>query len=156
MGIVGSVSAIKEIKLKEFISKPDGNTKYGDDELYLDKSFWDINYVLTEYFEEDKKSQNQNLIYGSDRIRDMNKGDEVHYAYSDINETQNLSKIINQYSKEEFEKYLDKALNDPKSIINNYNGDKMFREATIMVFEKLKSVYKKAATEELAIIYVYG
>jgi Domain of unknown function (DUF1877) len=156
VGIVGSVSAIKEVKLKEFISKPDGNTKYGDDELYLDKSFWDINYVLTQYFEGDKKSQNQNIIYGYERIMDINKGDEVHHAYSDKNETQNLAQVINQYSNEEFEKYLDKALNDPKSILNSQSRDKLFKEATILMFEKLKSLYKKAAQEGLSIIYVYG
>lgn len=156
MGVVGSVSAIKEVKFKEFILKPDGNTKYGDNELYLDKSFWDLNYVFTEYFEEDKKIQNQNLIYGSHRITDINKGNEVYYAYSDINETQNLSKVISQYSKEEFEKYLDKALNDPRSIINCYSSDKMFKEFTIMRFDELKLLYKKAAEEELSMIYVYG
>lgn len=156
MGVVGSVSAVKEIKLKEFISNPDGNRKYGDDELYMDRSFWDINYVLTEYFEEDKKMQNQNLIYGTQIIADMNKGDEVHYAYSNAGHTKQLSEIIKQYSKDDFEIYFDRALNDSKSILNSYQGDEMFRESIIMLFEKLKSLYEKASKNNLSMIYIYG
>ena len=156
MGVVGSVSAVKENKLREFISNPDGNTKYGEDELYMDRSFWDINYVLTEYFPKDRKVQNQNLIYGVQILADMNKGEEVHYAYSDVSETKQLSEILIQYSKEEFEKYFDKALNDSKSIISSYKGDAVFRESIILLFEKMKSLYEKASLHNLSMIYIYG
>ena len=155
MSIVGTISAVKEDRLNEFISKPDGNTNYGE-ELYLDKFFWDINYVLTEFFEDKEKVQNKDLIYGARKISDMNKGDEIHYAYSRFEDTKELSKIIQKYSKEKFEKHLDEALNNSNSIINCYFGDESFKEATLMLFEQLKSLYDNAEKNDLSVIYVYG
>jgi len=156
MGLVGSISAIQETKLQEFIAKPYVNTKYREQELYMDKFFWDIHYVLSEYFKEEERLQNQNLIFGAQKITDMNKGAEVHYAYSDIPETKQLSEVINRYSKEAFEIALHKALGDPRSMITNYHGDKMFEKATLLLFEQLQALYAQAAKKEWCMIYVFG
>ncbi len=155
MSIVGSIYKANDENLKKFISKPDGNTNYGE-QIDLDKFFWDINYVLTEFFEPEENKTNENLIYGYEKIRDMNNGDEVHYAYSNPEKTKELYSIIKDYSEEKFTKNLDKALNDKNSIINSYKEDETFREVTVMLFELLKSNYKNAVENSLSMIYIYG
>ena len=74
--------------------------------------FWDINYILTEFFEAEDLENNRNLIYGSVKIKDMNNVDESHYAYSDSKDTERLSNTIRKYTKEKFETCLDLAVTD--------------------------------------------
>jgi hypothetical protein len=155
MSIVGSIYIANSENLNKFISNPDGNTNYGED-IYLDKSFCDLNYVLTEFFDQNENANNENLIFGFERIQDIYKGDSSHYAYSTPEKTKELFKIIKYYSKERFTERLDKALSDKNSIINVYKGDEAFRKVTIMLFELLKRTYKNAAENELALIYIYG
>ena len=155
MSIAGSIYKVNDENLKKFISKPDGNTNYGE-QIDLDKFFWDINYVLTEFFDSKENANNKNLIYGFKKIQDMNNGDEVHYAYSTPEKTKELFNIIKDYSEEKFTERLDIALNNKSSIINSYNGDETFRKVTIMLFELLKNTYNNAAENDLSLIYIYG
>src|SRR5687767_1494162 len=114
MSVVGSIISVNETDLEGFKAFPSGNPKYGNIKLYLDSFFWDLNYVLTQFLDT-VDAENTIIIYGAHVV----SNDETHFAYSTNIENIEILNRLNNISEEDFERGLNKAFEDKRSMIKH-------------------------------------